>query len=123
MNSLKESTNIRYIIKGLIFSYIITAIGLLILSLIMLKSDLSAGALGISIVIIYIISTISGGFLVGKKIKERKFIWGMITGIFYFVIIFIISLVMNKANSIPIGNLFTVFLISSLGGTLGGMVS
>jgi putative membrane protein (TIGR04086 family) len=71
----------------------------------------------------YIISAFVGGFFVGKKIEQRKFLWGLVMGVFYFIIWMLISLAMNTATPLPLGSLFTVFVICGLSGMLGGMIS
>jgi len=111
------------LLKGLLLSYIITAFILLILSFLMLKLDLSSMVISGGINFVYIISAFSGGFFVGKKVEQRKFLWGLVMGVFYFIVVMLISLLMNRVTPISFGSLFTVFIISSLSGMLGGMIS
>ncbi len=118
-----QNSAIIYILEALVFSYIITALLLLILSFLMLKLDISSTVISGVINLSYIISTFIGGFFIGKKTEQRKFLWGLIVGIFYFVILMLISLMMNHGSVLPLGNLFTVFIITSLSGMLGGMIS
>jgi putative membrane protein (TIGR04086 family) len=110
-------------LEGLLFSYIVTALVLLILSFLMLKLDLSGAVISGGINFVYIISAFTGGFFMGKKTEQKKFFWGLLIGIAYFIILLLVSLMMNRVSPLPLGNLFTVFIISSLSGMLGGMVS
>ena len=121
--TFRHNTKFIYMLEGLLFSYVITAFVLLILSFLMLKLDLSSGVISGGINFVYIISAFSGGFFVGKKTEQRKFLWGLLIGIFYFIILMLISLMMNRVSPLPLGNLFTAFIISSLSGMLGGMIS
>ena len=121
--TFRHNTKFIYMLEGLLFSYVITAFVLLILSFLMLKLDLSSGVISGGINFVYIISAFSGGFFVGKKTEQRKFLWGLLIGIFYFIILMLISLMMNRVSPLPMGNLFTAFIISSLSGMLGGMIS
>jgi len=112
-----------FILEGILFSYIITALLLLIISFLMLKFDLSGTVLSAVINVTYIISTFMGGFFVGRKTEQKKFIWGLVVGVFYFIILMLVSLLMNRVSPLPIGSLLMVLVITSLGGMLGGMIS
>ncbi len=118
-----QNTKMLAIIKGLLFSYIITALILLLLSFLMLKLDLSGVVFSGGINFAYIVSTFIGGFFVGKKTEQKKFLWGLVMGICYFVILLLVSLMMNRVSPLPLGSMFTVFIICGLSGMLGGMVS
>ena len=120
---LHQNTKILSILKGLLFSYIITAFILLILSLLMLKLDLSSAVFSVGINFAYIVSTFVGGFFIGKKIEQRKFLWGLAMGVAYFIILMLVALMMNRVSPLPFGSLLTVFIMCSLSGMLGGMIS
>lgn len=120
---IQQNTKLFTLLKGLLFSYIITAFILLLLSFLMLNMDLPAGAISGGIIFTYIASVFIGGFFVGKKIEQKKFIWGFITGVFYFIILLVVSLMLNKISPLPIGNFLTTFIICSVSGMLGGMLS
>ena len=121
--TFRQNTKVIYMLEGLLFSYIITAFVLLILSFLMLKLDLSGTVISGGINFVYIISAFTGGFFIGKKTEQKKFLCGLLIGIAYFVILMLVSLMMNRISPLPLGNLFTVFIISSLSGMLGGMIS
>jgi len=89
----------------------------------MLNFELSGSVISGIINVTYIVSTFMGGFFVGKKTEHRKFIWGLVVGVFYFIILMLVSLLMNRVGPLPIGSLITVFIITGLGGMLGGMIS
>ena len=120
-NPFSKNTRVIYILEGLVFSYIITGLLLLLISFLMLKLELSSAVISAGINIAYIISSLSGGFFIGKKMEQKKFIWGLIIGALYFIILLLVSLIMN--STLPLGNYFTVFIITSLSGMLGGMIS
>ncbi|NLP15771.1 MAG: TIGR04086 family membrane protein [Clostridiales bacterium] len=122
-NPFSKNTRVIYILEGLVFSYIITGLLLLLISFLMLKLELSSAVISAGINIAYIISSLSGGFFIGKKMEQKKFIWGLIIGALYFIILLLVSLIMNSGGTLPLGNYFTVFIITSLSGMLGGMIS
>lgn len=121
--AFRQNTKMFAVLKGLLFSYIITAFILLLLSFLMLKLDLSSAVISGGIIFAYIVSTFIGGLIVGKKAEQKKFLWGLIMGVFYFIILMLISLMMNRTEPMPLNNLFTAFIICSLSGMAGGMIS
>ncbi|NLJ97145.1 MAG: TIGR04086 family membrane protein [Clostridiales bacterium] len=121
--TFRNNTRIFYILEGLLLSYIVTAILLLLISFLLLKFDLPGAVISGLINVTYILSAFAGGFFIGKKTEQRKFIWGLILGVFYFVILMLVSIMMNSVGTIHLGSLFTVFIITSLSGMLGGMIS
>lgn len=123
MNQLVRKSKAITIIKALLASYIITGILLLLLALIMYKIEPPSGVIRIGIVFSYIFSSFIGGFIVGKSASQRRFLWGIANGVLYFVVILVVSLILNKAVFGQVGSTFTVFIMCSLGGMLGGMIS
>ncbi|NLL72077.1 MAG: TIGR04086 family membrane protein [Clostridiales bacterium] len=119
----RQNSKVIYVLQGLLISYIVTALLLLLISFLMLKLELPSVVISGSINLTYIISAFVGGFFIGKKTELKKFMWGLVVGVFYFVILMMVSLIMSQAGSIQLGSLFAVFIISSLSGMLGGMIS
>ena len=119
----RQNTKILTLLKGLLISYIITAFILLLLSFLMLKLDLSSAVISGGIIFAYIVPTFIGGLFVGKRLEQRKFLWGLLMGLLYFVVLLIVSMMMNRVSPLPFGNLSTAFIVCSLSGMLGGMIS
>lgn len=119
----RQNTKLFAVLTGLLFSYIITAFILLLLSFLMLKLNLPGAGISAGIIAAYIISNFIGGFLVGRKTEQKKFLWGFIMGVFYFVVLMVVSLMMNRAEPLPLGNLFTALIVCSMSGMIGGMIS
>ncbi len=117
-----EQASVR-ILKSLLCAYAATGIMLLILTLLLYKAGLSEENVNAGIILTYIISTFAGGFVIGKLMGVRKFLWGLLTGVLYFVLLLLISLgVYHSVQGEPV-NLLTTFLLCAGGGMLGGMVS
>lgn len=112
-----------WILKALLISYIITAVFLLILALLLYKLELNEEKVTMGIVVIYVLSTFAGGFLMGKLVGERKFLWGFMLGTMYFLVLFGISLAVDQNLNRNGMNLVTTMVLCSGGGMLGGMVS
>lgn len=119
----KHQAHMTFYLKCLLFSYILTIGLLLLLALFLYRFHLSERTVSISIIMIYVIATFFAGFLSGKKMKSKKFLWGLFSGTLYFLILFLVSVILDKGEASLSGNLITVFLLCTGGGTLGGMVS
>ena len=110
-------------VKALIASYIVTALILLLIAFFMYKLDVSKVIVSVGVIISYLLSCFLGGLILGKCTEQKRFLWGIAFGVLYFVIIIIVSIVLNKGAFEQLGNAVTAFILCTLGGMLGGMVS
>lgn len=110
-------------LKALLCAYIMTGILLLILTLLLYKAGLSEENINAGIILTYVISSFSGGFVIGKLIGVKKFLWGLLLGVLYFVLLMLISLGIYHSLQSDVVNLVTTFLLCAGGGMLGGMIS
>lgn len=111
------------ILKILLFMYIITGILLLVLTVLLSKMQLSEGAVSIGIVVIYVVSGFAGGLLAGKRMKSRKFLWGMVLGACYFLVLTAGSVVFHKGLDMEMSHFATTLVLCVASGMVGGMVS
>lgn len=118
-----KNGRVVWILKALLISYIITAVFLLILALLLYKLELNEQKVTMGIVVIYVLSTFAGGFLMGKLVGERKFLWGFMLGTMYFLVLFGISLAVDQNLNRNGMNIVTTMVLCAGGGMLGGMVS
>ena len=110
-------------IKALLCAYVVTGILLLILALLLYKAGLSEGNVNAGILLTYVISTFSGGFVIGKLTGSRKFLWGLLAGILYFVLLLLISLGIYHSLQGASVETAAAFVLCAGGGMLGGMIS
>ncbi len=116
-------SKIGIVIKGLIFSYAITGVLLAVLAFLVFRFGLSESITDVTITAIYVVVTFLGAFIVGKRVKERKFLWGFLLGFFYIVIISAVAIALGQVFDVTsTANLSTVALCVG-GGLLGGMLS
>lgn len=123
MDKVAQNKRLFAVLKGILFSYIVTAFVLLLLSFMMLKMDLSGTVFSGGLILTYIISSMVGGFFVGKKVEQKKFIWGLICGVAYCVVLILVSLMMNGVGPISVKSMLLVLGICSGSGMVGGMLS
>ncbi len=114
---------IGFLLKSLLFSYILTGVFLALLSFLLYKLGLGEKIISIAIIIIYVGATFFAGFMAGKKMQNRKYLWGLMEGVAYFLVLAVISVLAGKGG-IAVGNsFFTTLALCAGGGTLGGMLS
>ena len=65
----------------------------------------------------------SGGFIIGKLMKVRRFFWGLSLGVVYFALLLLITLGVYKGLNGDGANLITTFILCAGGGMAGGMIS
>lgn len=118
-----DSTKIVFAMKCMLVSYLLTAGLLLFLALMLYRFGLSEKIVSICIILIYIIVTFIAGFIAGKRAGEKKFLWGLVMGCIYFLILTAVSVVVNRGLEDTMGSLLTVFLLCGGSGMLGGMLS
>lgn len=119
----KQTPKMMFLVKGLIAAYLITAILLLILALLLYKLELDEGKVTIGIIVIYVASCFIGGFFVGKKAGSQKFLWGMLLGLTYFLLLTAVSAVTEPGLASGWKGLITSFVMCAGAGMLGGMLS
>ena len=57
----------------------------------------------------------------GKMMKNKKFLWGILVGLLYFGIMLLVSLAVNRQLDQTAANFVTTMALCLLGGMLGGM--
>lgn len=110
------------LLKALLCAFLISGILLLILTLLLYKLNLGEAQVTAGITLIYVVSTFSGGFVIGKLAGMRKFLWGLACGILYFALLLLITLGLYRTLNGD-GSVLSAFLFCAAGGMLGGMVS
>jgi putative membrane protein (TIGR04086 family) len=110
------------LLKALMLSYIVTGILLLAVAFAMYKIGINENIVNVAIIIIYVASSFIGGFVSGKMIKEQKYLWGIILGLAYMVIIGLVSFVVNGNIELSAGSTLTALVLCVAGGMMGGMV-
>ena len=108
-------------LKALVASYIVTGLLLLLTAGLLYRFELSEGKVRIMIIVTYILSCFAGGFLSGKMMKNKKFLWGILVGLLYFGIMLLVSLAVNRQLDQTAANFVTIMVLCLLGGMLGGM--
>ena len=123
MGNMLSGEGILFIMKCLLFSYVLTAGLLLLLALLLYRFSLQEKIVNIGIIVIYIAVTFLAGLLAGKRAGSRKFLWGLCMGTLYFAVLALVSLAVNRSIADVATNFVTVFCLCAGSGMLGGMLS
>lgn len=118
-----KSNPVTAVFAAVFVMFILSGLMLLLLALLLYKMDLSESAVKIGIVVIYVVSGIAGGLLMGKIMKEQKFLWGFAAGAIYFAILLIVSTVVKGGFDMEITKVATTMILCGASGMAGGMIS
>lgn len=119
----KKNRIVGALVKSILLMYVVTGILLLLLAVFMYNLDLSVKTAEIVIVLIYIVVGFCGGFFIGKQLKTRKFLWGVLAGLLYFGILVIVSLAVGGGKVEDAVQLLIRFVLCTASAMIGGMVS
>ena len=117
------SENVKSIGKILLVMYGVTAILLFLLAFLVQQFQWESGVISIGICMVYVISCFVGGFLAGKVQRSKKFIWGIVMGLLYVIIMLMVTLVVKSGFGSDLSDFIVNLLLCLGGGMLGGMIS
>lgn len=120
---MEKKKSYKWIVADLLFMYIVTGLGLVLMAFLMDKFELGGSAINVGVIIIYVVSSLIGGLIAGKKMKTKKFLWGLLAGAVYFLILFAVSAAINGGLPKDFTHLAMPVVVCLAGGTLGGMIS
>ena len=123
MENMQKNIKVIWWIKSLLASYIVSGILLLVLTFFMYKFELNEKIVSAAIVGIYVVSTLIGGMIIGKLTKSKRYLWGMVLGILYFVLLLLITLGVYRTLNGDSVSIVTSLILCAGGGMTGGMIS
>ena len=66
------------VLSTLLIMYILTGVALFVLAFLLYKMELTENIVTIGITVIYVVSGLLGGIIIGKRMKTRRFLWGLL---------------------------------------------
>jgi len=120
---IHRNSKVMTILKDLLIAYIVTGLMLLLVAFFMLKLDISGGILSGLVIATYVLSAFVGGFLLGKSADQKRFMWGLFMGALYFIVLILISILMDSLMGLEASRVINVLIICLVSGMFGGMVS
>ena len=111
------------LLKSLVISYFVTGLLLMLLAFLLYKFHLGEGVVCFGIIVIYVLAAFLAGYYSGKKLKSKKFLWGLCVGASYFLILLGISFAVNRGFGDEMKDFVSTLVLCIGSGMLGGMVS
>ena len=110
-----------------LFMYAVSAVLLFLLAFLLYQMELTKEVVKIGIIVIYIISGFAGGFFAGRQMKDKKYIWGLLAGGIYYIILILFSLLIKQGMGETVAvepiRMVTTLMLCTVSGMAGGMLS
>lgn len=114
---------VKPMLRSLVLSYVLSALLLAALAFVLYRLRLKEGTVNLMVFAIYFISCFAGGLAAGKSMKRRRFFWGFLSGLAYFLVLFAVSRFLNQGLPPELERSAYVLGLCVLGGSLGGIIS
>ncbi len=112
-----------YLLTAVMLTVVLTGILLMFTALLMEKLNISGIFIGIMIVVADCLPAFIAGLFLGKKVKEKRFLWGFLMAVLCFLLYLLLALTYDTSQFLSIGSYIKTFLLMGAGGMLGGMLS
>lgn len=112
----------KSLFRALLIAYLISAILLAALAAALFTMKISPSAVSAGIFVIYGISCFLGGLAAGKRLGSRKFFWGLLTGLFYILLLALMSFLLAGNQGLDVQRLSAAAGICLFCGMAGGML-
>lgn len=112
---------LKILTRSLFLSYLLSALLLTALAFGLFQLKLSPSKVSGAVYGIYALSCFFGGLLTGKGIQNRRFFWGLVLGLLYFMLLTAMSILLNNSLDYDTQKLLTVLGICAVSGMVGGM--
>ena len=119
--SVKNNFSLKPVLFGLITSALISLLLIIISATAFLYSGLSQQFIPVFSKLILAVSVFLGGMIAGMKSKITGWLYGLITGILFLLLLLAINLVLGIGVSYS-GYLYIVFSVCAVVGSIGGIV-
>ncbi len=119
----RNQKTVLKVLSTLLAMYIVTGAALFALAFLLYRLELTEQMVSIGIMIIYVAVGLLGGLIIGKRMKIRRFMWGIFIGACYFGVLFFGSVLLNRGLSSDILHIILTLLMCMGAGMIGGMIS
>lgn len=116
-------TAVLTMIKANIMAYVVTAIFVLLGSIILTYTNASPNVESVIVIIGIIVSAFLAGYDTAAVDTRNGYKWGAIGGSLYFIIFLILGTLINKLNSVAPGVMFLLAFLVLISSSVAGMVS
>lgn len=119
----KGGKGIGRLAVALAVAYVVTAVALFGIAFVMLKLQPDTKTTELLILAVYVLSCFAGGWYAGHLAGRRKFLQGLLVGLLYFGLLFLISGMGERELQSDLAGGGLACLLCAAGGMLGGMLA
>ena len=110
-------------LRALLVSYLVSTLILLLLAFILYKWGLSETVMTAGTIATYVLSGFVGGILLGKSGRSRAFLWGLLLGTVYYMLLLLAALLLPVKETNAGITILINLGICMLSGMTGAMVA
>ena len=123
MEKMQKRSKPVTLLISLLGSWIVTAVLLVLLAAAMMKFQLEEGKISAAVTVIYLGSAFLGGRIAGRRTENKKYLWGLLAGMCYFAVLFLLTLILKRNIDPSSIQTITTACLCMGGGMLGGMLA
>lgn len=112
----------RGLLKGWLTGAAVTALLMLVFTLVMYLTNMGSSGIRIGVYVIYIAAGLVSGWMAGRSIGSRKFLWGLAAGLLYYLTVCVLSALSGGMSESGFTIQVTTMLMCLGSGMLGGML-
>lgn len=109
------------VLKNLLISFIVTMVLIFIVAVLLYYFRLNQKVISVAVILIYITANFVAGHFMGKNMQNKKYLWGLLMGGVYFLVLFLVSFTVGENSGNMGSNILTTLFLCLGGGMLGGM--
>ena len=118
---IKNNNKILLIAKAVFWAVSVSLLGVLLFAVVIKYTNVSEGAIQPVNQIIKVLSILLGCLVVGKKLQNKGWLWGIIIGVLYTIVAFVIFSILDGTFNLT-ANLFNDILFGGILGLIAGII-
>lgn len=118
----KSGDALRFLII-LVGMLVVSALVLAVVTAFMLKGHMTAGFISGGVIVAYVVSALLGGFCIGQVKGRQKFLWGLLIGLCYFLVLFLTGKMIYHSGAAFDFQTVSSGMICAVAGMIGGMLA
>ena len=103
--------------------FLIILVGMLVVTAFMVKGHMTAGLISGGVITAYVVSALLGGFCIGQVKGRQKFLWGLLIGLCYFLVLFLTGKMIYHSGADFGFQTVSSGMICAVAGMSGGMLA
>lgn len=120
-NEIKSFSSLMSVIKPQVIAFLFTAVVFIALAIILTYTDFDENRVPLVSLICTALSTLMAGFDTASNFGKKGLLWGIISGIIYMAILFVICILCGADFQFNSGKI-TMIGIAIAGGGIGGVL-